>query len=64
VNRRNAIEGKTEHGRIDMLRLLLNEGAKIKQQLFERSWSLAEENGHLATKKYLKYLYSDYSESR
>jgi ankyrin repeat protein len=57
VNGRNAVEGAAEHGRIDMLRLVFNAGAKVDQQLFERSCSLAEENGHLATKKYLEYLY-------
>lgn len=56
---RNAVEGAAEYGRIDMLKLISNAGAKVSQQVFQRSCNLAEKNGHFATKKYLESLYLD-----
>jgi ankyrin repeat protein len=59
VNGRTAIEGAAEFGRVDMLRLLTNGGAMMDWRQFERASWIAEKNGHVATKKYLKSLFHE-----
>jgi ankyrin repeat protein len=54
---RTAIEGAAEHGRLDMVQLLLNAGATgdVTQTTgFELAIELAEENGHFAVARLLK----------
>ena len=53
---RTALEGAAEHGRIDMLRLLFNAGVSLygpDGKHLETAVRLAEENGHMATSRYL-----------
>jgi ankyrin repeat protein len=59
VDGRTAIEGAAEFGRVDMLRLLTNGGAMMDWRQFERASWMAEKNGHVATKKYLKSLFHE-----
>lgn len=54
---RIALEGATEHGRIDMVQMLLNAGVKIYgdgEEQFRRALWLAEKNGHFVTKRLLE----------
>jgi ankyrin repeat protein len=51
VKRLTAIEGAAEHGRLDMVQLLLNAGAKgdvASGKGFERAIELAKKEGHYA----------------
>ncbi len=53
----SAIEGAAEHGRLDMVQLLLNAGATgiaIHGVGFPRAVQLAEKNGHFAVASLLK----------
>ncbi|KPM42439.1 hypothetical protein AK830_g4093 [Neonectria ditissima] len=47
-NGRTAVEGAAEHGRLDMVRLLLNAGAMPGNDGFSRAIELADENDHFA----------------
>lgn len=48
---RTALEGAAEHGRIDMVQLLLNAGASTQ---FTRALELAAENGHNAVTRLIE----------
>ncbi|OCK90805.1 ankyrin, partial [Cenococcum geophilum 1.58] len=55
--RRTALEGVAEHGRIDMIQLLLNAGAELKgsgKAQYERAVKLARSNGHYATARLIQ----------
>jgi ankyrin repeat protein len=57
VEGRYAIEGAAEHGRLDMVQLLLNAGAEgnvIRGTGFQYAIELAEENKHFAVANLLK----------
>ncbi|KAL4913625.1 hypothetical protein BDW62DRAFT_205397 [Aspergillus aurantiobrunneus] len=53
----NRSEGAAEHGRIDMLQMLLDKGASVTgvdgQRRFNRAIMFAEENGHHAAARLL-----------
>ncbi|KAK1144922.1 hypothetical protein N8T08_004637 [Aspergillus melleus] len=54
---RTALEGAAEYGRLDMLQVLLNEGAHFTGQFrtqYVRAVKLAEYNGHFAAAKLLR----------
>jgi ankyrin repeat protein len=54
---RTAIEGAAEHGRLDIVQLLLNAGAKgvvIRKTGFEMAIELAEKNRHFAIAQLLR----------
>ncbi|KAL5366268.1 ankyrin repeat-containing domain protein [Aspergillus floccosus] len=57
-NGRTALEGAAEHGRIDMIRLFLDEGASLVGddggRQYRRAVELAGKNGHVAAAKLLK----------
>ncbi|MCJ1460992.1 hypothetical protein MMC28_011374, partial [Mycoblastus sanguinarius] len=60
---RNALEGAAEYRRIDMLKLLFNAGIKIHgcdRSHYESALTLAQENGHMATRRYLESLHTAY----
>ncbi len=53
----SAIEGAAEHGRVDMVQLLLNAGVERSMQRdsqYQKAISLAAEHGHLAVRKLLE----------
>lgn len=57
IDGRTALEGAAEHGRIDMVQLLLNHGALIHgdgQYQYERSLKFARETGHHALREMLE----------
>jgi ankyrin repeat protein len=57
---RTALEGAAEHGRIDMLQLLLNRGAKVKESgevQFNRALSFVRRQGYHAAAKLLQAFY-------
>jgi ankyrin repeat protein len=59
LNGRTALEGAAEHGRIDMLQLLINAGAcnNGRDNQYLRSIRLAAMKGHLAVKNLLESLF-------
>ena len=64
-NGRTALEGAAEHGRLDMVQMLLNAGADIGEGghgQYERALKRAGKNGHLAVKRLLEEHHSWYSE--
>jgi len=62
---RTALEGAAEHGRLDMVQMLLNAGADIGEGghgQYEHALKRAGKNGHLAVKRLLEEHHSRYSE--
>ena len=56
-NGRTALDGAAEHGRLDMVQMLLNAGARgdsTKAHRFGRAMELARINGHFAVAKLLE----------
>ena len=56
-NGRTALEGAAEYGRIDMLQMLLNEGALVVGEYEDQyltAVKLAEERGHYAAARLLR----------
>jgi ankyrin repeat protein len=54
---RTALDGAAEHGRLDMVKMLLNAAATgdmSGEKRFDRSISLARENGHFAIVRLLE----------
>jgi ankyrin repeat protein len=63
---RTAIEGAAEHGRLDMVQLLLNAGAKgdvTGKTGFKRAIELAEKNRHFAIAQVLRAQQAEEGES-
>lgn len=57
---RTALEGAAEHGRIDMVQLLLNAGVELSgsgDAQYRTALKLASENGHNTVKKLIENCY-------
>lgn len=57
LDRRTALDGAAEHGRLDMIQMLLNAGAcgdPTAEHRFKRAMELARRNGHFVVAKLLE----------